>query len=471
MPNLLAFGGTEYMDGALTTSVLQELLLRGAPSRGRGRPSRGRGFVVVDPNDRDEEDRERRRDFAELEALDLTGCISAVFTNAVQEFVTAHLLPQSLDATADDSEGSRERGKVRFSASLDEPLQFTGIRRLGLRGVKSIHSQYLQPFVLAFPSLTHLDLSYTHITPDALDALGASSTMRLKSLALDRCNLLTGESIRQLLINSPVTADLEELSLYGDMTFPSPLSEDDMEAIFSTAPAFKSGRLQYLDISSTPLTRNILLNVCVSQPSLRSLGLSYIRNIELSAVAEFLKTKAFNVEILTLVMSSSDLGYGAQYVSPRQATVALHTEFIRPTCTPPFSFSFSLSGSKQQQAQPPTRLRVIELAPQMLTSLAGGAGSWRIVRSKGSRGWYVDSASGWTSPPADSEADGKRDQKAVLRRDLEKGHPWRTEVETLAELNGNVNSGVGWHARKMEVCGFSSQLVLLLTGGRRSPVW
>ena len=62
MPNLVAFGGTEYMDGALTTSILQELLLRGSSSCGRGRPSRGRGPVVIDPTDPEEEDRERRRE-------------------------------------------------------------------------------------------------------------------------------------------------------------------------------------------------------------------------------------------------------------------------------------------------------------------------------------------------------------------------------------------------------------------------
>ncbi|KAI0087297.1 hypothetical protein BDY19DRAFT_954985 [Irpex rosettiformis] len=447
MPYLLAFGGTEYMDGALTTSVLQELLLRGSHSYGRGRPSRGRGLFIVDHSDPEEEDRERRRDYVELKALDLTGCISAVFTKAMQEFVTAHLLPQPSEDQDSDAEDLRERSRVRFSTPPDEPLVFAGIRRLGLRGMKSIQTQYLQPFVLAFPFLTHLDLSCTRITPEALEALGASTTMHLKSLALDRCDRLTSESIRQFLVESPVTTGLEELSLYGDSTFPSPLTEDDMEALFSTAPCFKSGRLQYLDISSTPVNKYILLQVCAPQTKLRSLGLSYIRNIELSTIAEFLKTKASNVEILTLVMTSADLGYGPNTVSHRQATVALHTEFIRPVCTPPFSFSLSSLSSKSKPAQPPTRLRVIELAPQMLTSLGGGAGSWRIVRSKGSRGWYVDSASGWIAE-AGEEAEG---DKPVLRRDLEKDHPWRQEIERLADLNGNVSSGVGWHARKMEI--------------------
>ena len=73
----------------------------------------------------------------------------------------------------------------------------------------------------------------------------------------------------------------------------------------------------------------------------------------------------------------------------------------------------------------------------MLAALGAGAGAWRIIRSKGGRGWYVDTASGW--------CDG------VLVRDLEESHPMRAELQRLADAHGNVSSGVGWHARKMEV--------------------
>lgn len=443
MPNLLVFGGTEYMDGALTVSVLQELLLRGPSSRGRGMPARGRGLVIVDHNNPEEEDRERRREYKELEALDLTGCVSAVFTRAMQEFVASHLLPPSSGDTSrsDGEDGGRERGRVRFAPVVDEPLTFPGVQRLSVRGMKSIQAQTLEPFVLAFPSLTHLDLSCTRVTPDLLNALGSSPTIRLKSLGLERCNWLTGESIRSFLVDTPVTAKLEELSLYGDSTFPSPLSEEDMTVIFTDAPCFRSQKLLYLDISSTPTTRHHLLEVCVDQPSLRSLGISYIRTLDLATVTEFLKTKAPNVEVLTLVKTSPELGYADQFVQPRQANITLHTKLVNPLCTAPFSFS--LSKPQTSPAEPPTRLRVLELAPQMLTSLGGGAGAWRIVRSKGSRGWYVDSSSAWVA---------KDERGSVLRRDLDKGHPWREEVERLANSNGNVTSAVGWHSRKMEVC-------------------
>ncbi len=446
MPNLSAFGATEYMDGALTSAVLHELFLRGTLSRGRGRATRGRDLVMVDHSDPEEEDRERRRDYKELEALDFTGCVSAVFTKAIQDFVTTHLLTTSTSDSDNSEDESPVRRTVRFSTPLeDESLIFPSIRRLGLRGMKSVQSHILHPLVLAFPSLTHLDLSCTRVTPELLSALGSSHTIHLQSLAIERCNWLTGESIRKFLIESPVTYTLRELSLYGDWTFPSPLSEEDLLDIFKRAPSLKAGQLVYLDISSTPVTKQMLLDVCAPQPSLRSLGLSSIRHLELGAVAEFLKTKASSVEVLTLAMTSPDLGYGEQVVPPRQASIALHAQIVRPLCTPPFSFSLS-APAKAAKVEAPTRLRVIELSRQMLNNLGGGADSWRIVRSKGSRGWYVDAASGWVAYPVEGG-----DHRGRLRRDLERGHPWRAEVERLADMNGNVSSGVGWHARKMEV--------------------
>ena len=445
---MLVFGATEYMDGALTFPVLKELLLRGSASRGRGRPSRGRDVVIPDPNDPEQEDLERRRECKDLEAIDLTGCVSGVFVSALTQFVDSFLLGPSHDSS--DSEDERERRRPRSANFVqEESLIFPGLRRLGLRGVKSLQPHILEPLVQAFPHLTHLDLSCTRISPEGLAALGRSATVRLQSLALERCNWLTGESIRDFLVEAPAAQDLRELSLYGDWTFPSPLSEEEMRDILEFAPCFKSGQLVYLDLSSTPLTRELLLEVCPPQPRLRSLGLSHIRNVELGVIAQFLTTKASNVEVLTLVTSTPELGYGGPVVSARQATIALHAQLVRPLCTPPFSFSLTSTPKKEV---PPTRLRVIELAPPLLTGLGAGAGTWRIIRSKGGRGWYVDAASGWV---AERSSDGSSTQGPVLRRDLEPSHPWRVELEALADANGNVSSGVGWHARKMEVSLFA----------------
>jgi hypothetical protein len=212
------------------------------------------------------------------------------------------------------------------------------------------------------------------------------------------------------------------------------MSEEDLHEIFTRAPCFRSGELVYFDLSSAPLDQG-LLEAMPTQAKLRSLGLSFIPRLPLRVVQEFILSKAPQVEVLTLLGTSPELISG----QPRQATVALHSQIIRPLCTLPLRLGPACDTPEAQQV--PTRLRVIELTTTLLSALGAGAGSWRIVRSKGGRGWYVDTASGWISGPGGTS----------LRRDLEKGHPWRRALEILAEANGNVSSGIGWHARKMEV--------------------
>lgn len=437
MPNLTAFGATEYMDGAMNLAVLNELFLRGVSSGERGRPTRGR--ALVDYNDI-EEDKERRRDCKEVEAVDFTGCISAVFVNALAEFVNTHLLPPSEPELGPEEDTDRRRSRCERTGTY-EPLVFPGLQRLGMRGVKSVLSRSLGPFLMAFPNLTHLDLSGTRLTPEILDALGQSQ-MRLKSLALARCIRLTSESIRRFLIDSPVASELTELNLYGDATYLVPIRPNDLRDIVTLAPCFLSGNMTYLDLSGSMIDRSIL-SAFKSQPKLRSLGLSHILHLELKAVTEFVKNKASNVEILTLINTSPDLDCGirlptnAPRSATRESTIALFDQLIRPLC----HTSFSLSSPAQS---PASRVRVIELSNAMLGALGGGAGSWRIIRSKGGRGWYVDTAAAWVAEPGSSVG-------SVLRRDLPPDHPCRIEMCKLSDANGNVNSGVGWHARKMEV--------------------
>ena len=447
MPNLITFGATEYMDGALTLPVLNELFLRGTPSMGRGRSTRGR--ALMECHDIEEEDRERRGECKDLEAVDFTGCVSGVFVNAFTEFVETHLMPPAgVDSSSDGRPRRAERG------TFYEPLLFPGLQRLGMRGVKSILPKYLSPFLLAFPCLTHLDLSGTRVTADILRSLGGSQTLRLKSLSLARCIKLTSESIKWFLVCSSVTSELTELNLYGDMTYVSCLSEEDLLEIFTLAPCFLSGELVYLDLSSAPITDS-LLEIVKPQPKLRSLGLSHILNLPLKAITNFIKDKASNVEILTMINTSPELDCGLRptsdpRTSARKSSVALHAQLIRPLCSPPFSFS--VSSPHLDLTPPPSNLRVIELSMAMLSGLGAGAGAWRIIRSKGGRGWYVDTASGWTAEV------GSASEKSILCRTLPPDHPFRLDLEKLSNANGNVSSGIGWHARKMEVHTFSLSL-------------
>jgi len=234
-------------------------------------------------------------------------------------------------------------------------------------------------------------------------------------------------------VSAPAASGITELNLYGDNIFPLPMSAEELREVFTRAPCFTSGELVYLDISSAPVDQE-LLDAMPAQAKLRSLGLSFIPNLPLGVVAEFIRNKAAQIEVLTLLGTSPEL----VRVQPRQASVALHGQIIRPLCTAPLRLNVT---SDTPAPQIPTRLRVIELTTALLSALGTGAGAWRIVRSKGGRGWYVDTSSGWVASQGG----------ALLRRDLERGHPWRRALEILAEANGNVSSGIGWHARKMEV--------------------
>jgi hypothetical protein len=231
------------------------------------------------------------------------------------------------------------------------------------------------------------------------------------------------------------------------MTYVSPIKESDLMKIVTLAPCFVNGNLVYLDLSSAPINTEILKTMRPF-PKLRSLGLSHIPHLELKAVTDFVRDKASNVEILTLVNTSPELDCGIPLAttdprsSTRQSTIALHSHVIRPLCSCPSSFSLMQGPSTTKP--PPSKLRVIELSTAMLGGLGAGAGSWRIIKSKGGRGWYVDTASAWVAEQGTC-------QGSVLRRDLPLTHPYRVEMENLSSANGNVSSGVGWHARKMEI--------------------
>jgi hypothetical protein len=369
-------------------------------------------------------------------ALDLCGCISSVFVRALTDLVAMYLIN-------DDDEEVVDRGRGRAGVA-HPPVTFPNLRRLGLHSASSVPSTILTPFVLAFPSLTHLDLSRTRCTPALLDGLANSPTVRLVALSLARCPRLTSESVTNLLVNGESTRSLQQLSLFGDVTCPSPLTKEDLLQIVTQAPMFRTGNISYLDISSNPVTPEILAAM-PAQPDLRSLGLSSLPNLPLKTVAEFLYTKAQNVEILTLASSCPEL------LAPtplRESIFAIHNVLIEPLSRGSISLSSSNQDHQMQGSHPTTRLRVIEFQASLLSALGRGAGSWRIIKSNGARGWYVDTTSGWIAEPGSGSGS---ERGASFRRGLPFNHSLRQSLEQLSECGGNVSTGVGWHSRKVEV--------------------
>jgi len=396
---LVAFGSSETMDSALSLQVLEALLLRdGGPSR----PSRVRDVST---------ERGIGPVHNALQSLDLCGCISPRFLEAMRAFVRKHLesvptnrpmydLLEEEDDDNDDGLNVERRGRSRFIAhpkhtSRDMSSQvrtrtFPSMQRLGLKGV-SLPRDLLAPFLLAFPNLRLLDLSETRVDAPILDALG-QSTIRLESLSLSRCRAITSESLVKLLVHSPTTFHLTELAIQGTLLFPTPVSPEDLSFIISNAPCMRSGALRYLDLGGCALT-NESLSLVPPQHALLDLGLGAIPDITLGAVCSFLLRTAPNVQIL-------DLSHSCTAHGPVHAVHLYHDLLAPCTQRPPaleIAEQLRALGIKKDNSEPwhpPTNLRVLELGSAALGTIRGGVGSWKVIWGAGRRGWVVDTVAG-----------------------------------------------------------------------------
>ena len=478
---------TEYVDSSLSLSVIEELVFRGyRRPRGSLRNaslSRVRS-LSIDPNpsiapttaasqfdpprptyvpyetETGDEMWRRRNLFTPLQALDLTGCVSRVFTEAMTEFW------ETWYNTGPD-DGDRSRGRTRHrdlhsstEASEDEeqsvPVRpvtrriprFNALKRLSLRACTSLPPQIISDFVCSFANLTHLDLSGTRIPNTFLEYLiqQRPRNLRLVSLSLARCARLSPNTIVSFLLECPCAAGLTELNLYSTPTQSNALSSEDVERMLH-APCFKSGNLRYLDISGCDVTAEHLAHF-PSEPKLISLGLSHIPSLALLPIQEFLLDLAPNVEILTLTGTAFDSSLSPN-IAPLRMTLELHARLINPLTSIPFSLSDLSATSKVDLRPGPARLRVIELSSMIRSGIADGASSeWKVVKSKGGRGWYVDLSAGWLdlSDPLIKGAPGPQ-----FVRHLPASHPQRQYLAQLSAAGGRVSSGVGWHTRKMEI--------------------
>lgn len=392
-------------------------------------------------------------DVRAIRALDLCGCVSSVFVQSLEQCIATYRLgpPGSIVAVAAsaittiseggydsmEDDGSGTEGGASFTRSYshgsdshDEDdegrklkrIFFPHLRRLGLAS-SLLPAALLTAFVLSFPYLTHLDLTSTLSSPILLKHLALSGqsgpggrSMRLKALSLARCRLVTGESIVGLLCGDcppftsmagiggeaeeswgggEVVSDLVDLSLYGDGTYPSPLGLAELRLVLTISPAFTSGHLRTLDLSSTPLTDTLLSDHFPPQPHLIELGLANCRSITIRGVAKFLEEKAPGVEVLDLSNSCPPpIVVGAQrrgLASTSLSIMELHTQLLGRVA------SVNPSSSDPDEAREvlkrrSTNLRVVELDTKTLEGVQGGAGDWKAIWGKGRRGWCVISS-------------------------------------------------------------------------------
>lgn len=383
-----------------------------------------------------------------IRALDLCGCVSSTFVAGLAEFITANRLgPPTLFATSssaigtivesDDDEGttdgarSRSNSYTHSSSFVDDASRklrrvfFPHLRRLGLAS-SLLPSPHLTALVLSFPFLTHLDLASTLTAPVLIKHLAIAGqhgpggrAMRLKALSLARCRLMTGSALVGLFCgdcppftsmaglgsdeeedtswgSGEVVGELIDLSLFGDGTYPNPMSTPELKLLLTISPAFLSGQLRSLDLSSAPLTDALLLDHFPSLPRLIELGLAHCRNITLGAVATLLEEKTPGVEVLDLAHSCPApvvrvISAQRRAAIPQSALsiMDMHSLLLKRVASLQHS-SYDPEEAAEDVKRRKTNLRVLELDEKTLEAVQGGAGDWKVIWGKGRRGWYVE---------------------------------------------------------------------------------
>lgn len=379
-----------------------------------------------------------------IERLDLCGCVSRTFIEALAELREKY----NLNANTSTHTDAQEKNNVTDPSTI-----FPHVKRLGLFNMILSQSLFID-FAMSFPNLTHLDLGNTRTNGQLLHLIGQSSTIRLKSLSLAKCTMLNSQSIRDffLLSNSNVLQDLEELNLYYEGTLSIPLIKEHLKDILEYSIPFNSGKLKYLDLSTSPLDDELLENYFAKQqPHLLDLGLANCPNITWKGLSKFLEEKAFNVEVLDIRGSCRQILFPT---SPTQGRVARRNDVLLNTIVGVHQYLVKLpitsttktssTSTSSSSSSNKTKLRVIELDEKVLEAIdeANANPNWKVFFGKSYRGWYVNCTI--HIDPITNERIHEQMDKSDKRS------------KNLFDLAGKSKSGglnFGWHSRKMSVLG------------------
>jgi hypothetical protein len=360
-----------------------------------------------------------------IERLDLCGCVSRTFIEALQDLQSKYNLTSHTSGTGTKDDEAQPS------------TVFPHVKRLGMFNLVLSQSLFID-FAMSFPNLTHLDLGNTRTNGSLLQALGQSDTIRLQSLSLAKCSMLNSQAIRDFFILSKpnVLEDLIELNLFYEGTLSIPLTREHLKEVLEYSIPFNSGRLRFLDLATSPLDDELLEHSFAPQPELLDLGLGNCPNMTWRGLSTFMEKKAFNSEVLDIRGSCRQLLFPG---SPTQARVARRNDVLLNTIVGVHQYLISPSGTPSK-----TKLRVLEMDEKVLDAIdeANAHPDWKVCFGKGYRGWYVNCTIKVRAHPTTGER---------MHEQLEKDDQRRKCLFELAKKSKSGGFNFGWHSRKMAI--------------------
>ena len=339
--------------------------------------------------------RHQNTEIQNLTSKTLLKCLE--FTPAIQEvLLTEHLdddvdehvlrklffdLPQlrAVDFCAAASTSFVQAFTSAVTALGNTPSTNLRIRRVGLHECFTLPNPAIETFLSRLPQLTHLDLSHTRVTDDALASI--PDTAKLTHLNLGRCSQITGAGVVDFLTTSPAASELIYLNLASDLSRHRLLREEDLTRLLPALPS----TLRSLNLNGAKIGHQHLPALLPLTKHLEELGVS---NAELSL-------DDINSLFIPPTTASPD-PYLTEPAAPQWQPSTLH--YIDLTSVQSISQA-SLFGSKCTLLSTATMpLEVLELGPKAISGLRECRNTnkrlgW-CVKELGRRGWYVRESGG-----------------------------------------------------------------------------
>ncbi|KAL4867011.1 hypothetical protein BDV12DRAFT_198613 [Aspergillus spectabilis] len=279
------------------------------------------------------------------------------------------------------------------------PLTLPNLRRVSFHECSGISSSSFEILLPRLVNLTHLDVTHTQISEDALFAL--PETARITHLGLARCIKLGGPRVVEFLTTHPAVCDsLVFLNVMTDASRYRLLEEEDVTKLLPKLPT----TLRSLNLGGAKVTSAHTEALIPLTKHLEELGLS---SADLSAqdLSRF----------FALPKSAGENGEDATAAAPWVPSSLCYLDLAKvPRLTVGVVFNTNSCLLLTKQSYP---LQVIEFSDKLITPLrekpknTKSSPDW-TVRELGRRGWYVRDPA---SMPDTAIDDGSRSWKMGAR--------------------------------------------------------
>ncbi|KAI4219363.1 MAG: hypothetical protein L6R36_008374 [Xanthoria steineri] len=298
---------------------------------------------------------------------------------------------KAVDFCASSSKPFAESFTSAVTTLIDSPMNL-GLRRLSLHECFTLPSSVFETLLPRLPHLTHLDVSHTRITDNALASIPESSS--LSHLNLGRCTQISGNGVVDFLTSHPAASDLVFLNLACDIARYRLLWEVDVERLLPALPQ----TLRSLNLNGAKIRRWHTTLIRPLTKHLEELSLAYA-DLTVHEVNSLFRPGPLSSPSSSPCSSPPSSPVSSPTRDSRD-TEELPAPWVQPTVhyldlssIPAITQSSLFSASCILLSPTSLPLEVIELGDKAISSLRECRNTnkrlgW-VVKELGRRGWYV----------------------------------------------------------------------------------